>query len=157
MFCCARGDMQAKLPDPKDVDAFTKAFETLIKYYGPYGTLAIIVIIALAFTSWRLYQQWQERRKTDKTLAEKDQTIQRLAQQERSHRRIIFKLLTDWSNEEIERIIDSNDFKNVTEARNMLEQRDVAGSTEATRREPEPTNPPEGTPHTKPRKKRHRA
>jgi hypothetical protein len=116
---------------PDIIEALTKLVEVVIRTYGPGPTLAISFLAVAAIAGWRIYQQRRKDKEVHLALQEKDRTIQRLAEQERSLRALLFKQLAGWDDETVERFILRNEFPDPESARKALEQ-------EATRPTPSP-------------------
>ena len=103
------------------LNAIIQLIEVLIKHFGTLGTIGILVFVLLISIGWRLYNDKKNREESEALLEEKDRTIQRLAEQERSYRALFFKKFAGWEEKDIERFILKNEFKNPVEARKFLE------------------------------------
>lgn len=95
--------------------------EVLVQNFGTWGTVLIALGVVLLLFGWRRYNDYQRDKRTDELIKEKDKTIQRLAEQERNLRVVLFKHVTGWSDEQLNMFIMKNDFEDVISARKALE------------------------------------
>lgn len=75
----------------------------LINTYGKYQTILGVGLVILVFFGWRVYQDHRKDGVWEKLIAEKEQTIQRIATENRGLRIIIFRDVHKWSEEQIEK------------------------------------------------------
>lgn len=106
---------------PEFFDSLTKFLEFLIARYGNWGTVGIGAALLLVGILWRLYNDYRKDKETNAVVAEKDRTIQRLAEQERNYRILFLKEKAGWTDEQIRLFVMKNDFENGVTARRMLE------------------------------------
>lgn len=107
--------------DDKALEAINALLNTLFAQLGPFGTMGLLLLIALLFFGWRVYSDYRKDSEINKALAAKDETIQMMAEHHRELRVIHLKL-QGWSDDAIERFILKSTPKNPIEARKMLEE-----------------------------------
>jgi len=108
--------------DPSEIiKAATRLVETLVANFGAKGTIAIAVSLLLVAFLWRRYNDWQRDKTTNALLAEKDRTIQRLAEEARNFKILHFKHQLGWTDEQITLFIMKNEFVDGVTARKALE------------------------------------
>lgn len=79
--------MEAQLNE-KVLQAARDILNALIGAFGPLGTVALVGAGLLVMFAFRVYKDKRADRTIDRALAEKERTIQRLANQERTWRRV---------------------------------------------------------------------
>lgn len=104
------------------IDAIVRLLDVLIRNFGQVGTLIIALAIVALASLWRVYNDRRKDKEVNAVIAEKDKTIQRLAEQERNYRILFFKEKAGWTDEEIDRFVMKNDFDGVVSARKALEE-----------------------------------
>jgi hypothetical protein len=92
----------------KLVDAFNGLISTLLAYYGPGGTICIILGLVILVTGWRFFLDWLRNRKVNQALQEKEASIKRLAGEVRMYRALFLKEKAGWSDELIDKLILSD-------------------------------------------------
>lgn len=102
--------------------AVQELLDFLITSFGPWPTVILVVVVISAAFGFRLYNDKRRDREIDMLIAEKDRTIQRIAESERMYRALFLRQQTDWSDEQIERFVMNNEFADPIEARRALEQ-----------------------------------
>jgi hypothetical protein len=108
-----------ELPDV--LQTVNQLLELLISHFGPWGTIVIIFGALLLAVGLRLYNDWRKDKEVKALIDEKDRTIQRLAESERTYRALFLKEKAGWTDEQVERFIVRNEFANPAEAREALE------------------------------------
>lgn len=61
-------------------------FQQITNIYGPFWSLVIFFVLLLAVIAWKLYQQWRADREVNLVIAEKERTIQCLANENAMYR-----------------------------------------------------------------------
>ena len=118
--------------------AYDPFLEIMVANFGAWGTIVICVGIVLLFFAWRLYNERRKDRTNDELLREKDRTIQRLADESRYYKIIVFKEVLKWTDERIDLLIIKNEHEDVVSARKALEGE---GTTDAKKTlKPAPAN-----------------
>lgn len=95
----------------------------IIANYGPYGTIGLILIIYILFWIKRLYDDYKKKKEENEVIAEKERTVQRLANEVRMWRTLELKEKRHWTDEQIERFLITEDFANPTEANKFFDDR----------------------------------
>lgn len=108
-----------ELPDV--LQTVNQLLELLISHFGPWGTIVIVFGALLLAVGLRLYNDWRKDKEVKALIDEKDRTIQRLAESERTYRALFLKEKAGWTDEQVERFIVRNEFANPAEAREALE------------------------------------
>ena len=93
----------------------------LLTTFGPYGSVFVMVLIYLMFFGWRKYNEYQRDKEIQAALAEKEKSVQRLANEVRMWRIAELKEKRNWTDEEIERFLITEDFKTPEDARKYFE------------------------------------
>lgn|SRR5690554_506968 len=108
--------------DSELIDALRALLEALISRFGPGGTILLIGGFFLAFAARRVYLDWRADRLMNQALAEKERSIQRIADQEREWR--VYFMMKDgkMTRREAEKIILRNDASTASESREALEE-----------------------------------
>jgi hypothetical protein len=78
------------------------------RQYGPNWTLGLLVTIVLIAIAWQVWQTIRKDREINKAIQAKDETISRLAEENRLYRIQVFKKL-DWTDDQIDRWILNNE------------------------------------------------
>src|SRR5262245_15355142 len=100
-------------PDPSAIlKEISNLVEVILKNFGALGTVLLALGVVLLLFAWRRYNDYQRDKRTDELIKEKDRTIQRLAEQERNLRVVLFKSVTGWSDEQLNLFIMKNNFEN---------------------------------------------
>lgn len=108
--------------DPSEIiKAITHLVEVLVANFGAGGTIGIFVFLLLVGFIWRRYNDWQRDKNTNELIAEKDRTIQRLAEEARNFKILHFKEQLGWTDEQITLFIMKNEFVDGVTARIALE------------------------------------
>lgn len=103
------------------IKALTELSRLILESFGAEKTIGIIIGLVLLSIIYRLYSDYRKDKEVNAVIAEKERTIQRLAQDNREWRILFLKEKYNWSVEEIERFIHKNDFKDGPEARKFFE------------------------------------
>lgn len=122
---------------PDLIKALTRLLEVMVSSFGALGTIGIFVFLLLVAFLWRRYNDWQKDKTTDALLAEKERTIQRLAEESRNFKILFLKHQLGWTDEQINLFIMKNEFIDGVTARKALEGEEI--ETEA---EEHPVKPP---------------
>jgi hypothetical protein len=93
----------------KLVDAINALLSTLIRNYGPLGTLGLIIGAVALFLGIRLFTDWIKNQKTDKALEEKERSIKRLAKEVRMYRAVFLKEKAGWDDNLISQFLLGDD------------------------------------------------
>ena len=88
MFARPSGHLEVPLSD-KALQAARDILNILIGAFGPWGTVVLIGVGLLGMFLFRVYKDRRADKAIDRALAEKERTIQRLANQERTWRRVL--------------------------------------------------------------------
>lgn len=107
--------------DSQFLEALRDLFQLFLDRFGVWGTIAIMALVPIGLFLWRLHNDRRAERGWKAALAEKENTIQRLASQERAWR-FLFVIDKGLTKEEAERIILRNEFRDPLEAREVLER-----------------------------------
>ena len=86
--------------DAEVVNASNTLAKTILEAYGPWGTFGILSFILFALAGWKFWADWKTDREVHLALAEKEKTIQRMANMERFLRAALFKHL-GWTEKDI--------------------------------------------------------
>jgi len=113
-----------QLPDEDVLDAIGRLFQALVDAYGPVGTLGILVVVVALFTGWRMYQDYRSGKEYRALTAEKERTIQRLAEDNRLWRTLYLKEEHGWTDEQVNQFVLRNELRDPADARLYLEDRD---------------------------------
>ncbi|MCA1623180.1 MAG: hypothetical protein LC778_05165 [Acidobacteria bacterium] len=106
--------------DDKTITAIDELFKRIIETFGVRGTIYIAITVFFVLLARRLYNDWQENRKENIALAEKERTIQRLAAENREWH-VMFLKAQGMTDKQIERIVLKNIPNNPAEARTLLQ------------------------------------
>ncbi len=106
------------------IDAISNLIQVLIDSFGKVPTIVGILLFLGVAIGWRIYTDWRRDKMINALVAEKDKTIQRLAESERQFRVLFFKEQLGWSDEQVDLFVMKNEFQNTPEARRSLENRD---------------------------------
>lgn len=115
---------------PDILRTVNQLLELLISHFGPWGTIVIIFGVLLLAVGLRLYNDWRKDKEIEALIEEKDRTIQRLAESERTYRALFLKDKAGWTDEQVERFIVRNEFTDPAEAREALEARESSEDTD---------------------------
>lgn len=102
------------------LDAAVRLADLLIKAYGPWGSLGIVMAWVAGSLLWRVYQDHKREQEVYAVVQEKERTIQRMAKIERDLRVALFKAW-GYSVDEIERLVIKADFDDPVSSRIALE------------------------------------
>jgi hypothetical protein len=109
-------------PDISEIiKALTHLVEVLVANFGALGTIIIVASLLLVAFLWRRYNDYRRDKATNDLLAEKDRTIQRLAEEARNFKILHFKEKLGWTDEQITLFIMKNEFVDGVTARKALE------------------------------------
>lgn len=103
--------------DAETINAITKLAEFLVTHLGVYGLLGVPIGLFLAW----LFVGWLRSRTESALVAEKEKTIQRLANDNRELRVVVYKEVHKWSDEEVEKFIIRNEHPDGASTRRELE------------------------------------
>lgn len=115
--------------DDKTLAVLKQILELLLQYFGPYGLVGVAFGSCVLIFLYRLYCDYQKRQEVNLALEEKEKSIQRLANEVRMYRATVLKEKFKWSEEEVERLLITADFKDPKEARAFLEAPKKSDST----------------------------
>jgi hypothetical protein len=87
----------------KAIQAAQQLLDWFFQHYGPRWTLLLIFLVPVAFVGWQIWLSWRKDKVTDKALEAKEETIQRLADDNRTYRILFFKEKCGWTDDQIER------------------------------------------------------
>jgi hypothetical protein len=79
------------------------------KTYGPNWTLVLIFSIPIAIFGWQVFQALRKDREANLAISAKEETIQRLADENRLYRILIAQEKWGWSEQQIEKYILKNE------------------------------------------------
>jgi hypothetical protein len=88
----------------KLIDSITGLITALVDLFGTGGTIAMIIITALAVLGWKLYVNSRKDAAFKKLIEEKDRTIERMKDEVKLYRISFFKK-EGWSDAEIEKFV----------------------------------------------------
>lgn len=103
--------------------AVTKLLENLISWFGPRGTVYLIVGIVVAAGVRRWYLDRRVDRDRREALEEKERTVQRLASEARAWRVLFAVRELGLNQKDAEQLFVENDFSSPLEARRTLESK----------------------------------
>lgn len=106
------------------IDALSRLVQVLIDSFGKIPTIVGILLFLAVAIAWRVYSDKRRDKMIDALIAEKDRTIQRLAESERQFRVHFFKEQAGWSDDEVNLFVMKNEFQNTPDARRSLEDRE---------------------------------
>lgn len=110
--------------DDKILEEARKLLQLLIDKYGPWGTVGLVAAVLLGFLLVRLYKDWRADKAVDRALAEKERSIQRLANQERTSRRLIYTQILKLDPAEVDRLLQiEGDYDDAKQARKAIESK----------------------------------
>ncbi len=95
----------------------------IIANYGPNGTIGLIILIYILFWIKKLYDDHKKKIEVNEVIAEKERTVQRLANEVRMWRTLELKEKRHWTDEQIERFLITEDFANPAEANKFFDDR----------------------------------
>jgi len=90
---------------PAILDAVEKFITFFVSTFGVGGTVAVAVTFLLLSFGWRLYQDWRKKQEVNELVAEKERSIQRLAEDNRMWRALFLKQEKGLSDRQIESLI----------------------------------------------------
>ncbi|MBX2840859.1 MAG: hypothetical protein KTR26_03755 [Flammeovirgaceae bacterium] len=99
-----------------------KEFNKIIEQIGPTTTLIVFGIILIVAIVYKIYKDKQDDKYINKLLEEKERTIQRVADEARQYKFLYFKE-RGWTTEELEKLFIKNDFLNIKDAREKMENK----------------------------------
>src|SRR5688572_15022025 len=82
------------------IEALRNLVTLLLSYYGPVGTLLIIIGAVLAATGWRVWTESRKDKKFYEALVEKEKTIKRLSLDVRMYKVLFFMQKMGWTEEQ---------------------------------------------------------
>jgi hypothetical protein len=107
----------------KILDSVRKLLELLINRFGAGGTVALVAVLLFLALLYKVYSNWRADRAIDRALEEKERTIQRLANQERTWRRVFLTDRMKLSSKEADRLLSiEGDFADPEESRGTIER-----------------------------------
>lgn len=95
----------------------------IIANYGPYGTIGLFLVVYVLLWIKRLYDDYKKKKEENEVIAEKERTVQRLANEVRMWRTLELKEKRHWTDEQIERFLITEDFANPAEANKYFNNR----------------------------------
>jgi len=106
----------------KALNAIRDLLAILIKYFGPGGTVVIFAVVFVGLFGFRVYRDHRSDRMIQKALEEKERTIQRLANQERTWRRLFLTKGIKLDPHEANKLLSlEQDFENPKQSRTAVE------------------------------------
>lgn len=120
-FADAAGDL------PEVIKAISALLQLLINAFGPLGSLGIVALAYVAVVGGRIYNDLRKDKEVNMVVAEKERTIQRMANIERDLRVQLLKE-RGWPSGDIERLVIQAEFDDPISARNALESRRGEGA-----------------------------
>lgn len=119
------------------IEAVTALAQVLIRSYGPWGSLSIVIVAIVLSFAYRVYQDRRKDQEVNAVIAEKERIIQRMANIERDLRVQLFKAL-GYTVDEIERLVIRADFDDPVSSRRALESGREPPSNRWTKRRERP-------------------
>lgn len=99
--------------------------ELLVGNFGPGGTIVLVTLVLGVLGAVRWYKDWRADRAVREVLAEKERTIQRLANQERTWRRVFLTKGIKLDQQEVNKILMlEQDYENPKQSRKAVEGRE---------------------------------
>ena len=89
----------------KLVNAIRELIVTIVGIFGPVWTIIIVILIGISVFLWRRYNEKRKDTQYKMVIDEKDKTIARMQQENRTMRVAELKRL-GWSNEEIDKYVN---------------------------------------------------
>jgi hypothetical protein len=87
---------------PQTPDGWVPLLDWFYAHYGPGWTLSLIMAVPVAFLVVQMWQMLRKGKAVDIALATKEDSIQRLAEENRMYRAVLFKEKFGWSDQQIE-------------------------------------------------------
>ena len=106
----------------KILQGISGLINALVANFGAWGTVGVAVLVYLAFFFWRHYTDKRKDKEAESVLADKEKTVQRLANEVRMWRIVYFKEVHKWTDDQVEKLFISAEFKDPIEARAFLEK-----------------------------------
>lgn len=100
-----------------------KALNLLVGTFGPWGTVILVALVLATLFFWKVYKDRQADEARNLALAEKERTIQRLANQERTWRRLFMTQMLKLPPDEADKLLSlEGNYENAKEAREAIEK-----------------------------------
>jgi hypothetical protein len=100
-----------------------KALNLLVGTFGPWGTVILVALVLATLFFWKVYKDRQADEARNLALAEKERTIQRLANQERTWRRLFMTQVLKLPPDEADKLLLlEGNYENAKEAREAIEK-----------------------------------
>ena len=119
------GSSAGKQDWSKIFDSLKDLLKFLNENLGPWLTAGIILVIGcsfLCFFLWRFHNEKRKDKEINQVIAEKERTIQRLAQDNREWRILFFKDKCGWNDKQVQKfVLENTDFEDGPAARKVLE------------------------------------
>ena len=101
------------------IDALGRLIDVIVKHFGPTGSVLIVLGAVTISALYRWYEDRRRNRAHNALIKEHDRTVQRMAARDRENRRVIYKQVYGWSDDEIERLIERNEYLDPMEAKRI--------------------------------------
>lgn len=95
----------------------------LLDKFGAWGSVGLLVILYLMAFGWKKYNEIQRDKEIKAALAEKEKSVQILANEVRMWRIAELKEKRNWTDEQIERFLITEEFRTPKEAREFFSSR----------------------------------
>lgn len=106
----------------KIFEAIQSLLDLLIRNFGPSGTITLVVMLLLLMGGYRVYRDWRTDRAIQRALDEKERSIQRLANLERTWRRLFLTKGVQMSPHEADKLLQlEGDYGDAEDARQAVE------------------------------------
>jgi hypothetical protein len=101
----------------------TRLVEVLFTHLGPWGTIGVFVGLTIISSAWKLSTIRRKDREVNLVIQEKERTIERLTEDLRYYRAVIFKEKFGWTDEQIDRLVLKNEPQVLSSKKVLLEKR----------------------------------
>lgn len=103
------------------INALSHLIGVLVGVFGLKLTGLILFLLLVGSVAYRRWREYKKDSGWRAVVEEKERTIQRLAEENRNHRIVILKEVAHWTDDEIDRFVMKNEFKDGVAARKVLE------------------------------------
>ncbi|HEY0003735.1 MAG TPA: hypothetical protein VGB17_02905 [Pyrinomonadaceae bacterium] len=103
------------------LDAAGRLIQTLYNTFGFWGTFGLIALLLIVSGVYKRYNDKRKDRDTDRALKEKEKSLQRVAEEVRMWRVIVFVEKFGYTFEQAERLAMQNEFPDAVTARKAME------------------------------------
>jgi hypothetical protein len=107
------------------LNAASHFLEVLVSIFGRQITGLILLFLFIFSIAYKRYKIHQNEKSHRAVIEEKERTIQRLAEENRNYRVVILKSVAGWTDDEVDRFVMKDEFKDGVAARKALEGEDV--------------------------------